>query len=209
MLAASIVRGRYAEKHVSKNVRDIISAESGANDGLGFPFIFLPILLMRKGEASAGQAVGEWFLTVWVYEIILSCVLGAVIGYVARKTLKAAHKRQLIDHESFLSYGSALYRSNSVSNNFSHPFCSYTVGLAFLTLGVVGMIGSDDLLACFVAGNSLTWQDFYRIESEKDTFQDVIDSLLNAVRHPSFLFSHLDTHGNRHNYRVYSFILVL
>lgn len=32
-----------------------------------------------------------------------------------------------------------------------------------------------------MAGNSLTWKDFYRIESEDDTFQDVIDSLLNAV----------------------------
>ena len=35
VLAASIVRGRYAEKHVARNVRDIVSAESGANDGLG------------------------------------------------------------------------------------------------------------------------------------------------------------------------------
>jgi NhaP-type Na+/H+ or K+/H+ antiporter len=160
VLAASIVRGRYAEQHVSRNVRDIISAESGANDGLGFPFIFLPILLMRRGQATVGAAVGEWFLTVWLYEIILSCVMGAVIGFVARKTLKEAHKRQLVDHESFLAYG---------------------IGLAFLTLGVVGVIGSDDVLACFVAGNSLTWKDFYRIESEDDTFQDVIDSLLNAV----------------------------
>lgn len=56
------------------------------------------------------------------------------------------------------------------------------MGLAFLTLGVVGVIGSDDLLAAFIAGNSLTWHDFYRIESEDDTFQNVIDSLINAVR---------------------------
>lgn len=35
ILANSIVKGRYAEKYVPKGVRDIISAESGANDGLG------------------------------------------------------------------------------------------------------------------------------------------------------------------------------
>lgn len=77
---------------------------------------------------------------------------------------------------------------------------AYGIGLAFFTLGVVGCLGSDDVLAAFVAGNrlviprstspsrwmltlvggSLTWQDFYRIESEDDTFQDVIDGLLNA-----------------------------
>lgn len=61
----------------------------------------------------------------------------------ARKSLKIAHTRQWIDHESFLAYG---------------------IGLSFFTLGAVGSIGSDDVLACFVAGNSLTWRDFYRIE---------------------------------------------
>jgi hypothetical protein len=47
--------------------------------------------------------------------------------------LKEAERRELIDHESFLAYG---------------------VGLAFFVLGVTGTLGSDDLLACFVAGNS-------------------------------------------------------
>lgn len=65
-----------------------------------------------------------------------------------------------IDHENFLSFG---------------------VGLALLTLGAVGTLGADDVLACFVAGNSLTWKDFYRIENEDETFQDVIDNLLNTA----------------------------
>ncbi|KAL8292334.1 hypothetical protein RQP46_001800 [Phenoliferia psychrophenolica] len=159
ILANAIVKGRYAEKHVPSNVRDIISAESGANDGLGYPFIFLPIFLMKRGEDSIAAVMREWVVTTWLYQIGLACAMGALIGFVARKSLKIAHKRKLIDHESFLAYG---------------------IGLAFFTLGVVGVIGSDDVLAAFVAGNSLTWKDFYRIESEDDTFQDVIDSLLNA-----------------------------
>ena len=87
-------------------------------------------------------------------------MLGALIGFVVRKTLKEAHRRRLIDHESFLSYG---------------------IGLALLTLGLVGILGADDVLACFIAGNSLTWQDFYRVENEDETFQDVIDSFLNVA----------------------------
>jgi hypothetical protein len=76
---------------------------------------------------------------------------------VARKTLKYAEKNGHIDHDNFLAYG---------------------VGLAFFTLGVVGMIGSDDILwfvnipplwssiwslmteafgySCFVVGNAFT-----------------------------------------------------
>lgn len=68
---------------------------------------------------------------------------------------------RLIDHESFLSFG---------------------VALTFFTLGVVGMIGSDDILCCFVVGNSFTWDDWFRVETEDHSFQDVIDQLLNSVR---------------------------
>lgn len=77
-----------------------------------------------------------------------------------RKTLKFAHQHKLIDHENFLSYG---------------------VGMALIVLGVVGILGSDDVLACFIAGNSLTWRDFYRIENEEEKTQDVIDNLLNTA----------------------------
>ncbi|GAA5822998.1 hypothetical protein JCM11251_004452 [Rhodosporidiobolus azoricus] len=164
ILANAIVKGRFAEKNVPPRVRNIISAESGANDGLGYPFLFIAVFLMQKnddGHRSISNALQHWVVTTWLYQIILACAMGAVIGYIGRKTLKYAHNRSWIDHESFLSYG---------------------VGLALFTLGVVGAIGSDDVLACFVAGNSLTWKDFYRIEaSEEDTFQDVIDTLLDTA----------------------------
>ena len=44
VLASSITSGQYAEEHVPENVRHIILAESGANDGLGFPFMFLAVV---------------------------------------------------------------------------------------------------------------------------------------------------------------------
>lgn len=46
-------------------------------------------------------------------------------------------------------------------------------------MGLVGIIGSDDLLACFIAGNSLTWNDWYRVESERAHLMEVVDNLLN------------------------------
>lgn len=78
---------------------------------------------------------------------------------------------RLIDHESFLSFG---------------------VALTFFTLGVVGILGSDDILCCFVVGNSFTWDDWFRKETEDHAFQDVIDQLLNTVRTPSFIGMTLD-----------------
>jgi NhaP-type Na+/H+ or K+/H+ antiporter len=43
------------------------------------------------------------------------------------------------------------------------------------------MIGSDDVLACFIAGNTFTWDDWFRLETEDDSFQPTIDMLLNVT----------------------------
>ena len=40
ILAAAIVRGTLAEKNIPQRLRQTISAESSANDGLAVPFIF-------------------------------------------------------------------------------------------------------------------------------------------------------------------------
>jgi hypothetical protein len=42
------------------------------------------------------------------------------------------------------------------------------------------MIGSDDVLACFIAGNVFTWDDWFRLETMDDSLQPTIDMLLNV-----------------------------
>lgn len=42
------------------------------------------------------------------------------------------------------------------------------------------MIGSDDVLACFIAGNAFTWDDWFRLETLDDSLQPTIDMLLNV-----------------------------
>ncbi|PWY98523.1 hypothetical protein BCV70DRAFT_201833 [Testicularia cyperi] len=164
VLANSITSGRYAEEHVPANVRNIILAESGANDGLGFPFLYLGIyLLARNGEdanTSVGTEVGRWVYAVVIYQILLSIIFGSLLGYLARKTLRWAESRSYIDKANFFAYG---------------------LGLAFFTLGTTGLFGSDDILACFIAGNSFTWDDWFRVRTEDNDFQEIIDSVLNMA----------------------------
>ncbi|WFD31699.1 hypothetical protein MSPP1_002738 [Malassezia sp. CBS 17886] len=164
VLANTITSGEYAEKHVPVHVRHLILAESGANDGLGFPFLFLAVFLMARTRADYGESVGDeiwrWFYSVVVYEVLLSCVYGAVIGYLARKALQLAARQRLVDMSNFFSYG----------------FC-----LALFTLGTGGLFGTDDILACFVAGNAFTWDDWFRLRAEENDFQEILDMLLNAA----------------------------
>jgi NhaP-type Na+/H+ or K+/H+ antiporter len=47
---------------------------------------------------------------------------------------------------------------------------------------VLGLLGGDDILAAFIVGNSFTWDDYYRLETEDSAFQDVLDALLNTGR---------------------------
>lgn len=91
VLSNSVVKGRFAEKHVPPRIRYLLSAESGINDGMGLPFLFLGLYLMS--EQTTGSAIAKWFYLVWAYQILLSIVIGGVIGAVARKLVKGAKNR--------------------------------------------------------------------------------------------------------------------
>lgn len=114
VLSNTIVKGKFADKNIPRKLQRIIIAESGANDGLGYPFLFLPLYLIKYiesggvGHGNAGTAVGKWFYETWVYTIILSVVYGATVGWVAKELLHWAEGRKYVDRESFLVFAIAL-----------------------------------------------------------------------------------------------------
>ncbi|KAG0199104.1 hypothetical protein BGX28_007558 [Mortierella sp. GBA30] len=158
VLSNSVVKGRFAEKHVPPRLRYLLSAESGVNDGMGLPFLFLGLYLLR--EPSTGTAIAKWFYLVWAYQILLSVIIGGCIGYAARKLVKGAKSRNLIDKESFLVF---------------------SIALALGVAGIVSILASDDLLACFIAGNVFAWDDWFSNEIAEAHIQEIIDMLLNLA----------------------------
>ena len=165
VLSNSIVKGKFADKNIPKDLQKIIIAESGANDGLGYPFLFLALYLIKYcGSGGAGQpggarlAMGYWFGETWGYTIILSVLYGAAVGYIAKELLHWAEEKKFVDRESFLVFA---------------------ITLALFITGTCGMIGSDDVLACFIAGNAFTHDDWFRLKTKDDSLQPTIDMLLN------------------------------
>ena len=165
VLSNSIVKGKFADKNVPKDLQKIIVAESGANDGLGYPFLFIALYLIQYtgdgglGQSGgAGKAIGLWFYETWGYVIFLSVIYGATVGWIAKELLHWAEEKKFVDRESFLVFA---------------------ITLALFIIGTCGMIGSDDVLACFVAGNAFTWDDWFRLETLDDSLQPTIDMLLN------------------------------
>lgn len=167
VLSNSIVKGRFADEHVPSDLQKIVVAESAANDGLGYPFLFLALYLIKyvnsggQGyEGGAREAMRLWFGETWGYTIIMGAAYGIVIGWIAKELLHQAEERKCVDRESFLVFA---------------------IALALFIVGTAGMLGSDDVLACFTAGISFTWDDWFRKETEEDSVQPTIDMLLNIA----------------------------
>lgn len=115
VLSNSIVKGKFADKNIPRELQKIITAESGANDGLGYPFLFLPLYLIKyTQDHGAGQhggtakAIGYWFGETWAYTILLSIVYGAIVGWIAKELLHWAEERKYVDRESFLVFAITL-----------------------------------------------------------------------------------------------------
>ena len=165
VLSNSIVKGKFADKNIPKDLQKIIIAESGANDGLGYPFLFLALYIIKYvGDGGSGQSAGiklalaNWFGETWGYTVLLSVVYGATVGWIAKDFLHWAEEKKFVDRESFLVFA---------------------ITLALFITGTCGMIGSDDVLACFIAGNAFTIDDWFRLETLDDSLQPTIDMLLN------------------------------
>ena len=137
VLASSIVSGKDAED-LPADVKDLLTAESAANDGLALPFVYLPLLFLRDGAAKVGAPalVGQWVWNIWCYEVLVGAAAGAALGAASARLLRYAARHNMQEKSSRLAF---------------------VVALALATLGGVQLMGADGILACFTAGLAFRW----------------------------------------------------
>ena len=159
VLASSVVgKGKFA-KRVPKHLRDLLSAESGCNDGMAFPFIYLSFYLIHY-RPDTNEVAFHWFCYTILYECIFGATYGVLIGYIGRHMIKWADRRGLIDRESFLVF--------------------YFV-LALFCAGTGATLGTDDLLVGFAAGVGFSNDGWFTEKTEESHVSNVIDLLLNLA----------------------------
>ncbi|WP_299951159.1 cation:proton antiporter [uncultured Modestobacter sp.] len=124
VLASSVVTGQPAEEHLPARTRQLLSAESGTNDGLALPLVLLGIALV------VGESVGHAALD-GVYQVAVGAAIGAAAGFVAGRAVTFALRR------SDVSEGASLI---------------FTLVLAIAVLGLARVANTDGVLAVFVAG---------------------------------------------------------
>ncbi|TID30000.1 hypothetical protein CANINC_001512 [Pichia inconspicua] len=159
ILAQAVVgKGKFA-KRVPAHLRNLLSAESACNDGVSVPFVYLALnIILHSGHP--GEIAKDWICVSVLYECVFGAILGSVIGYVGRKSLKFAEEHDLIDRESFLAF---------------------YIMLAMLCAGFGSVLGVDDLLASFCCGTAFAWDGWFTHRTEESNVSTVIDILLNMA----------------------------
>ncbi|KAK1351221.1 Na+/H+ antiporter [Hamiltosporidium tvaerminnensis] len=156
VLASTVLKGKFANRYIPVHLRNLLTVESGANDGLGFPLLTLPIYLLT--HSSVFEALKKWTYHTWVYEIFLAIAIGVFFGYFGRILLKASKARNLIDKESFLVF---------------------IIALAVTVTGFTALIDSDDIVAAFICGMVFSWDKSFLKDVKDSHLLDVIDLLIN------------------------------
>ena len=119
VLSQAIAKGPFADKYVPRALREIISAEAGANDGFGFPFLLLATFLIRHAPkddinfkpdisrihsrsgdvgrlgGDAGKAIENWIVEGWLYFILLGAVIGVILGIVSMSAITFTLRRSV------------------------------------------------------------------------------------------------------------------
>lgn len=124
VLSASVVSGRPAEETLPDRDREVLSLESGANDGLAFPLVIAALAV--AAPLTAGAATAEA-----AYAVAGAIALGGALGWLAARALAYAEKHREAERT---------------------PTLLFTAFLALGVLGASGLLRLDGVLAAFAAG---------------------------------------------------------
>lgn len=158
VLAASILSNSQFSNRVPKRLKDMLSAESGCNDGISFPFLYLGLYLLT--QETYAETFKEWALVTILWQCVFGTFIGMVIGIAFNRILRICEKKGWTDEPGFTTF--------------------YLL-LAMLAVGVGSTLGSDDFLVAFGAGYGFARDGWFAAKTKRANLPNVIDLLLNSA----------------------------
>lgn len=122
VLAASVVSGGAAQRDLPARLRRVLTAESGANDGLALPLVAVAVAVATPRDAS-------WGAIAW--DVLGAAGVGIASGLVAARAVRVATRERSLERG---------------------PELVLTLLLAVAVLGLARVAGTGGVLAVFVAG---------------------------------------------------------
>lgn len=105
VVASSIASGKTSEEYLPSALRDLLTAESAANDGLALLFLLLPILLLDRPVSAA---LADWLMRVLLWEVLGAVAIGAVAGSLSGRLLLWAYRQPFSERHSTITVALAL-----------------------------------------------------------------------------------------------------
>ncbi|KAL1310559.1 hypothetical protein AAFC00_000838 [Neodothiora populina] len=165
VLSSSILSNSQFSTRVPKRIKDMLSAESGCNDGISFPFLYAGLFALIK--PTAGEALKNYFLITVLWQVAFGISIGVIIGTAFNRLLRIAERNAYVDQPGFIAF--------------------YLL-LAVLSVGVGSTLGTDDFLVAFGAGYGFARDGWFRKKTKEAHLPAIVDLLLN-----SSLFIYLGT----------------
>ncbi|WPH01459.1 Hypothetical protein R9X50_00430500 [Acrodontium crateriforme] len=158
VLAASILSNSQFSNRVPPRIKHMLSAESGCNDGISFPFLYIGLfILTQENDASAFKS---WFLITILWQCVFGTILGLVIGTTFNRLLRFSDKKGYIDDAGFTVF--------------------YLL-LAVLSVGVGSTLGADDFLVSFGAGYGFARDGWFSEKTKEARLPKILDLLFNSA----------------------------
>jgi NhaP-type Na+/H+ or K+/H+ antiporter len=150
VLASSVITGKPAEQGLPARTRQLLSMESGANDGLALPLVLLGIALVL-GHSTGRSALDG------LYQVVVAVVVGVVVGLLAGRAVSAALRRDDVDEGASLVF---------------------TLVLAIAALGIARLLKADGILAVFVTGLAYNFSVAQDEVGPQDTIDEGVNRYL-------------------------------
>lgn len=156
VVSSTIVSGKLAKKLLPSQIRETISFEAGANDGLAFPLVLLMLFIL--GYTHSDNTI-EWILKVIGWETLGAILIGAFLGFFFGKLMHLAHRKEFMNSKSLLSFSMAF---------------------AFFILSLVEAIKANGIIAVFAAGIMLNQVISSNEELEEEKIQEMMERIFTV-----------------------------
>ena len=150
VLASGVVTGEPAEEVLPERARQVLTEESGANDGLALSLVLLALALVLD-HSVAGEA-GKV-----AYQVGVAVALAVPVGYAAGRMTRAVEERDDVERT---------------------PELLLTLFLAVAVLGAARLLRADGVLAVFVAGLTYNLAIGDRERDQQDRLDEAFNRFL-------------------------------
>ncbi|KAI9722853.1 MAG: hypothetical protein M1828_004419 [Chrysothrix sp. TS-e1954] len=158
VLAASVLSNSQFSQRVPSRVKHLLSCESGCNDGISFPFLYVGLSILTQAKLEG--MFKEWVLITVLWQCVLGSLVGVIVGLVSNRLLRFSDERGMIGPSSFLVF--------------------YLL-LALLSVGIGSTLGLDDFLVAFFAGAGFANDGWFAKRTRASHLNNILDLLLNSI----------------------------